>query len=710
MNEHVINQDYREAAGRTTPLQDYRNIGIMAHIDAGKTTLSERILYYTGKSHKLGEVHEGAATMDWMVQEQERGITITSAATTCFWKKHRLNLIDTPGHVDFTAEVERSLRILDGAVAVYCSVGGVQPQSETVWRQAMKYKVPVIAFVNKMDRTGADYYKVLGDLRKKLGANSVPVAIPIGAADTFQGNIQLIDMKAYRYLPDPTSGNDDGSLVEEFDIPADMQEKAREQREVMIETLADVDDDIAELYLNGEEPDAVMIRKAMRKAVLAGKIVPVFCGTAFKNKGVQLLLNAIVDFLPSPLDIWDVKGMNPVSEKEEIRHCGDFQPFSALVFKVMTDPFVGRLAFTRIYSGTAMKGATVFNPRTKRKERLGRLLQMHANSRQELDEVYSGDICGIVGLKNSTTGDTLSSEEQPIVLEAMTFPDPVISIAVEPKTVAERDKLYAALGSLSDEDPTFTMHSNDETGQTIISGMGELHLEIIMDRLVREFRVQATSGKPEVAYREAILGPATSDSKFVRQTGGHGQYGHCVLNLTPGERGSGIVIENKIVGGAIPKEYIKPIEQGIREAAATGVLAGYPLVDFKVEIVDGSYHPVDSSEMAFKIAASMGIKDAAKKAGVALLEPIMKVEVTSPEENMGDIIGDVTSRRGTIVNVETTDNVVRVHANTPLSELFGYATAIRSLTKGRASYTMEPSHFEPVPKAIQEKIEEKSKK
>ena len=703
-DSHIINQDYKEAAGRTTPLNNYRNIGIMAHIDAGKTTLSERILYYTGKNHKIGETHEGSATMDWMEQEQERGITITSAATTCFWNHFRLNLIDTPGHVDFTAEVERSLRVLDGAVAVYCSVGGVQPQSETVWRQAKKYGVPIIAFVNKMDRTGADFYKVVDEMRKKLGAAAVPIAIPIGAAETFEGNIQIIDMKAYRY-----AGND-GSDLQEYDIPEDMMDAALEAREALIEALADVDDDIAEMYLEGNEPDAATIRTALRKAVLAGQIVPALCGTAFKNKGVQLLLNAVTDFLPSPLDIWDIKGMHPDTEAEEIRHCGDFQPFSALVFKIMTDPFVGRLSFVRIYSGTAMKGATVLNPRTKRKERLGRLLQMHANTREELDEVYSGDICGVVGLKNSTTGDTLCGEDDPIVLESMSFPDPVISIAIEPKTTADRDKLYSALGSLSDEDPTFTIHSNEETGQTIISGMGELHLEIILDRLVREFKVAATSGQPEVAYREALLGPATEDSKFVRQSGGRGQYGHCVLNVTPGERGSGIVIENKIVGGAIPKEYIKPIEQGIREAAATGVLAGYPLVDFIVEIVDGSYHPVDSSEMAFKIAGSLGLKNAAKKAGMVLLEPIMKVEVTSPDENQGDIIGDITKRRGSIVSIEPQDGSAKILANTPLSELFGYATAIRSLTKGRASYTMEPSFFEPVPKAIQEKIVEKTKK
>ncbi len=710
MASKELNKDYKEAPVRKTHLTNYRNIGIMAHIDAGKTTLSERILYYTGKSHKLGEVHEGAATMDWMVQEQERGITITSAATTCFWKRagiednFRFNLIDTPGHVDFTAEVERSLRVLDGAVGVFCSVGGVQPQSETVWRQAKKYGVPTIAFVNKMDRVGANYYRVVEDMRAKLGVTAVPIALPIGAEAEFAGNIEIIEMKAYRY------DGADGSQVVEYEIPEELKEKALEQRAYMIEALAEVDDEVMELYLEGKEPDTAMIRTAMRRAVLAGKLVPVYCGTAFKNKGVQLLLNAVVDFLPSPVDVPDTQGMNPVTEEPMTRSVGDDKPFSALVFKIMTDPFVGRISFIRIYSGIAAKGATVINPRTQRRERLGRLLQMHANSRQELDEVCCGDIAAVVGLKNSTTGDTLCDDGEQIVLESMSFPDPVISIAVEPNTAADRDKLFSALAMLSDEDPTFTMSSNGETGQTIISGMGELHLEIIMDRLIREFNVKARSGAPEVAYREAVLKPATADSKFVRQSGGHGQYGHCVLNLTPMDRGHGITIESKIVGGTIPKEFIKPIEQGIREAAATGVLAGYPLVDFHVDIVDGSYHPVDSSEMAFKVSGSMGLKDAARKAGLMLLEPIMKVEVTAPEENMGEIIGDITSRRGTIVSVDTTDKTVRICANTPLSELFGYATAVRSLSKGRATYTMEPCHFEKVPNAIQEKIVEKMSK
>ena len=708
MATHAVNQDYKEAPGRHTPLSHYRNIGIMAHIDAGKTTLSERILYYTGKSHKIGEVHEGAATMDWMVQEQERGITITSAATTCFWKRNgeqfRMNLIDTPGHVDFTVEVERSLRVLDGAVGVFCSVGGVQPQTETVWRQARKYHVPTLAFVNKMDRTGADFYRVVEEMRSKLGATVVPISLPIGAEENFAGNVQVIDMKAYRY------DGDDGAHLVEYDIPAELMDKAQEAHNYLVECLAEVNDEIMDIFLEGETPDAALIRKALRDGVIAGKLVPALCGTAFKNKGVQLLIDAVTDFLPSPVDIWETKGTNPDNEQPEVRICGDDQPFSALVFKLMTDPYVGKLAFLRVYSGVAEKGASVINPRTRRRERLGRLLLMHANTRQEIDAVYCGDIAAAVGLRNCTTGDTICDENNQIVLESMTFPEPVISIAVEPKTNADRDKLYGALAALSEEDPTFQIHSNVETGQTIIAGMGELHLEIIMDRLVREFKVDANSGQPEVAYREAFVSATTADSKFVRQSGGRGQYGHCVLNITPGERGSGVVIENKIVGGAIPKEFIKPIEQGIRDAAQSGVLAGYPLIDFHVDIVDGSYHPVDSSEMAFKVAASMGVKDAAKKAGIMLLEPVMKVEVTTPEENMGDIIGDITSRRGTIMQVDTIGNTVRVLAHTPLAELFGYATAIRSLTKGRASYTMEPCVFEKVPNQIQDKIVEKNKK
>ena len=703
MTVRQVNVDYKESPNRKTPIASTRNIGIMAHIDAGKTTLSERILYYTGRNHKLGEVHEGNATMDWMVQEQERGITITSAATTCYWKHCRINLIDTPGHVDFTAEVERSLRVLDGAVGVFCAVGGVQPQTETVWRQAKKYKVPTLAFVNKMDRTGANFFKVVDDMHKKLGVTAVPMVLPIGAEADFTGIVDVLHEKAYEF------GGDDGMVFTEIPVPANLVEMMKEKRSHLIECVAEVDEEIMEIFLNDQVPTVEQLKVGIRKAVIAGRLVPAYCGSAFKNKGVQFLLDAVVDYLPSPVDVWETKGMNPDTEEPMVRTAGDEKPFAALAFKIMSDPFVGRLVFFRVYSGIAVRGVTVFNPRTRKRERLGRLLLMHANHREECEEIFCGDIAAAVGFKNVTTGDTLCDENNQIVLESMHFPEPVISIAVEPKTSADRDKLYGALGALSDEDPTFTMKSDTETGQTIISGMGELHLEIIMDRLKREFNVDANAGQPEVAYREAILQPATADSKFVRQSGGRGQYGHCILNLEPKERGHGITIENKVVGGNIPKEYIKPIEQGIREAAQTGVLAGYPLIDFHVDIVDGSYHPVDSSEMAFKIAASMGLKDAAKKAGLTLLEPIMKVEITTPDENMGDIIGDISSRRGSIVEIETQESATRVLANIPLSELFGYATAIRSLSKGRASYTMEPSVFERVPEAIQKKIVEKTK-
>ncbi len=705
MTEHKANVDYQENPGRITPIAEVRNIGIMAHIDAGKTTLSERILFYTGINHKLGEVHEGNATMDWMVQEQERGITITSAATTCFWnkdgKKHRINLIDTPGHVDFTAEVERSLRVLDGAVAVFCAVGGVQPQTETVWRQAKKYHVPIIAFVNKMDRTGANFYKVVDAMRTKLKANVVPMVLPIGAEANFEGLVDIMEEKAYEF---------DEMNIKEIPVPEDMKEKLAEARTFMIERIAENDESVMEVFLNDEVPSVDLLKKGLRRAVLSGQLVAAFCGTAFKNKGVQPLLNAVVDYLPSPVDIWEVHGTNPDTDQPESREVGDEVPFSALAFKIMNDPYVGKLIYFRVYSGVATSGAVVYNPRTRKRERLGRILQMHANKREERKEIYSGDIAAAVGFKDVRTGDTLCDENHPIVLESMSFPEPVISIAVEPKTTADRDKLYTALGALSDEDPTFTMKSDDETGQTIISGMGELHLEIIMDRLRREFKVEAQSGQPQVSYRETILKKANADSKFVRQSGGRGQYGHVIMDVTPMERGHGVTIENKVVGGNIPKEYIKPIEQGIREAAQTGILAGYPCIDFHVDILDGSYHPVDSSEMAFKIAASMGLKDACKKAGMVLLEPIMKVEITTPDENTGDIIGDVTSRRGAISEMSTEEGTTIITANVPLSELFGYATAIRSLTKGRASYAMEPSHFEPVPKTIQEKIVEKNSK
>lgn len=700
------NKTYSEAPGRTTTLPMVRNIGIMAHIDAGKTTLSERILYYCGVNYKIGEVHEGTATMDWMEQEQERGITITSAATTCMWKEHRINLIDTPGHVDFTAEVERSLRVLDGAVAVFCAVGKVQPQTETVWRQALKYKVPVIAFVNKMDRTGANFDAVVNDMRFKLGATAVPIMVPIGAEAEFAGIVDVIDNKAVYF-----DGDEMGAVMRVEEVPAEFKEKREAALTHLVECLAEYDDEVMEIFLADQMPEIPLIKKALRAAVVAGEVVPVACGTAFKNKGVQPLLDAVVNYLPSPVDVPEIEGRDPFTEEPATRTVGDMEPFAGLVFKIMNDPFVGKLSFFRVYSGTAERGATVYNPRTRKRERLGRLLQMHANSREERTVVYSGDIAAAVGLKNVTTGDTICLEDNPIVLESMSFPEPVISIAVEPKSAADRDKLYKGLGSLAEEDPTFNMRSDEETGQTIISGMGELHLEIILDRLFREHKVEANTGKPQVAYRECINKPAESDCKFVRQSGGRGQYGHVVLTIEPTERGSGITIENKVVGGTIPKEYIKPIEAGIREAAATGVLAGSPVIDFSIKIIDGSYHPVDSSEMAFKIAGSMAFKDAAKKAGLFLLEPIMKVEVTTPDENMGDIIGDITSRRGSIAEVDSDsqNKFTRVAAQVPLSELFGYATAIRSLSKGRASYSMEPSHFEKVPKSIEETIMEKNK-
>ena len=696
-------KQFQESPGRQVSLRDVRNIGIMAHIDAGKTTLTERILFYCGKNYKIGDTHEGTATMDWMEQERERGITITSAATTCFWKNHRINIIDTPGHVDFTAEVERSLRVLDGAVAVFCSVGKVQPQTETVWRQAQKYHVPIVALINKMDRTGADFDGAVKEIQTKLGANPIPVTLPIGRESEFKGVIDVFANKAYYFDP-----NDQGLTITEGEVPAELQAYRDSTFENNVERLAEVDDEIMELFLEGEIPEVDMLRAALRRATLKAKAVPVAAASAFKCRGVQPLLDAVVDYLPSPVDIWDITGSDPVTGNELTRHVGDMQPFAALVFKIMSDPFVGKLYYFRIYSGVAKQGMTVLNPRTGKKERLGRLLQMHANSREERDEIYSGDIAAAVGLRNVTTGDTICIESDPIVLESMSFPEPVISIAVEPKSSGDRDKLTKGLIALSDEDPTFRINSNEETGQTIISGMGELHLEIILDRLIREFKVEANTGAPQVAYREALCKPSNSDTKFVRQSGGRGQYGHCIINLIPQERGAGITIENKVVGGNIPKEYIKPIENGIREAAASGVLAGYPVIDFKVEIIDGSYHPVDSSEMAFKVAGSMAFKDAAKKAGIEMLEPIMKVELTTPDENMGDLIGDLTSRRGAIVEINAGENsFTRVQANVPLSELFGYATAIRSLSRGRASYSMEPAHFEKVPKQVQDKIVEK---
>ncbi len=704
MNSTQAQKEYKEAKDRTVPLEHVRNIGIMAHIDAGKTTTTERMLYYTGVNYKIGEVHDGTATMDWMVQEQERGITITSAATTCFWKKHRINIIDTPGHVDFTAEVERSLRVLDSAVAVFCAVGGVQPQSETVWRQARKYNVPTMAFINKMDRTGADFNKVVDDIRTKLGATTVPLQIPIGSEENFKGVVDVVEGKAFVY-----NSNKIDAELETANVPEDLLEATTSARNFIFECLAEVNDEMMELYLEDATPDANTLKKAIRNATIAGDITPVLCGSAFKNKGVRPLLDAIVAYLPSPLDIWEIAGVHPDTGEKIARHAGDSQPFAALAFKIMSDPYVGKLTFFRVYSGTASRGMTVHNPRTGKKERLGRLLQMHANSREERDAVYSGDIAAAVGLKNVTTGDTICDERDRIILETMSFPEPVISIAVEPKTAAERDKLFSALGGLAEEDPTFTVRTDEETGQTIISGMGELHLDIIKDRLLREFKVEANTGRPEVAYRETINGSAEANTKFVRQTGGKGQYGHVIITMEPKERGHGVTVENKVVGGNIPKEYHKAVERGLQEAAKTGVLAGYPVVDLHIDVLDGSHHPVDSSEMAFKIAASMAFKEASKKAGLSILEPIMDLEITTPEEHMGDVIGDISSRRGFIKEVDTGGNTARVLARAPLAELFGYATALRSLTKGRAAYSMEPSHFEKVPKEAQERILERAK-
>jgi elongation factor G len=693
---------YSESKDRPVPIANVRNIGIMAHIDAGKTTTTERILYYTGVNYKMGEVHHGTATMDWMVQEQERGITITSAATTCLWKENRINIIDTPGHVDFTAEVERSLRVLDGAVAVFCAVGGVQPQSETVWRQSKKYKVPILAFVNKMDRVGANFNKVVEEIRNKLNATVVPLQIPIGKESEFKGVVDIINNKAIYFDEEKL-----GSVTEEKDVPPELAEETKKQLHHIIETVAEVDDEIMAYFLEDKAPAMEDLKKAIRRKTISGEIVPVICGAAFKHKGIQPLLDAVVEYLPSPVDVWEVKGVDPRTEKETGRHVGDDEPFSALAFKIMNDPYVGKLTFFRIYSGIATRGMQVYNSRTDKTERLGRVLQMHANKREEKEVIFCGDIAAAIGLKNVTTGDTICCEKHPILLESVNFPEPVISMAIEPKSAAERDKLYTALGALSEEDPTFRVKSDTETGQTIISGMGELHLDIIKDRIFREFKVEADTGKPQVAYRETIRRASDANAKFIRQSGGRGQYGHVIIEMQPKERGYGVTIENKVVGGNIPKEYIRAVEKGLKEAATTGVLAGFPVIDLNIDIIDGSYHPVDSSEMAFKIAASMAFKEAVKKAGMILLEPIMNVEIITPDEYMGDAIGDTTGRRGQIIEVDTQKNTTRITAHTPLSELFGYATALRSLTKGRASYSMEPSHFEPVPSEIQKKLTEK---
>ena len=696
--------------GRLIPLERTRNIGIMAHIDAGKTTTTERILFYTGRVHKIGETHEGAATMDWMVQEQERGITITSAATTCYWEgsehqfdKHRINIIDTPGHVDFTVEVERSLRVLDGSVAVFCAKGGVEPQSETVWRQADKYHVPRMAYVNKMDITGADFYRVIDMMKTRLNANAVPIQLPIGFEDTFQGMIDLIKMRAIVY--DDALGKE-----EEFvEIPADMKEKADEYRAALVEAVAESDDELMMKYLEGEELTEEEIIAGIRKATIACKMTPVCCGSSYKNKGVQPMLDAVIQFMPAPTDVPNIKGVNPETGEEDERPSSDEAPFSALAFKIATDPFVGKLAFFRVYSGTLTAGSYVYNSTKGKRERIGRILQMHANHREEIEQVYSGDIAAAVGLKDTTTGDTLCDEKNEIILESMVFPDPVISVAVEPKTKADQEKMGIALQKLAEEDPTFRVHTDPETSQTITSGMGELHLDIIVDRLLREFKVGCTVGNPQVAYRETIRKAVKSEGKFVRQSGGKGQYGHCWLKITPREPGEGFLFENKVVGGAIPKEYIAPIEAGVKEAMENGVVAGYPMVDIAVTVYDGSYHEVDSSEMAFKIAGSMGFESGAEKANPVILEPYMKVEITVPEEYMGDVIGDVNSRRGRIEGMEARNGAQVINAFVPLAEMFGYATDLRSKTQGRGNYSMEVDHYEDVPRNIAEAIIAKNK-
>lgn len=680
-----------------------RNIGIMAHIDAGKTTTSERILFYTGKTHKIGEVHEGAATMDWMVQEQERGITITSAATTCHWKGHRINIIDTPGHVDFTVEVERSLRVLDGAVAVLTARGGVEPQTETVWRQAENYNVPRMAYVNKMDITGADFYNVIKMMKERLNANAVAIQLPIGAEDTFKGIIDLVKMEAIVYEDDL------GKVEDEVAIPDDMKDKAEEYREILLEALSELDDDFMEKYLGGEDITEDEIKAVIRKGTVACKLCPVTCGTSYRNKGVQPLLDAIVDYMPAPTDIPPIAGVNPETGEEDHRPASDEAPFSALAFKIMTDPFVGKLAFFRVYSGILDGGSYVYNSTKGKKERIGRILQMHANHRKEIERVYSGDIAAAVGLKDTTTGDTLCDEEHPIILESMVFPDPVISVAVEPSTKNDQEKMGVALQKLAEEDPTFRVRTDQETGQTIISGMGELHLQIIVDRMKREFKVECKVGEPQVAYRETIRKTVEAEGKFVRQSGGHGQYGHCWLKLEPQEPGEGFAFENKVVGGAIPKEFIKPIEDGVKQAMEAGVVAGYPMVDIKATVYDGSFHEVDSSEAAFKVAGSMAFRNGAEKANPVLLEPYVKVEVTVPEEYMGDVIGDLNSRRGRIDGMEARNGSQVITGFVPLSEMFGYSTDLRSKTQGRGNYSMEVAYYDEVPKNIADKIVAKNK-
>ena len=690
---------------RKVSLENTRNIGIMAHIDAGKTTTTERILYYTGVNYKIGETHEGTATMDWMAQEQERGITITSAATTCYWQgmrnqfpQTRINIIDTPGHVDFTVEVERSLRVLDGSVTVMCAKGGVEPQSETVWRQADHYKVPRMIYVNKMDIMGADFYNVLRMIDERLKCNAVPIQLPIGKEADFQGIIDLVEMKAYIYHDDL------GKDISEEDIPADMAELAEQYREKMLDAVSMFDDEIMEMYLEGQDIPKDRIRKAIRKATCAVEMIPITCGTSYRNKGIQRLLDAIVEYMPSPLDIPAIKGVNPKTEEEEERPSDDSAPFSALAFKIMTDPFVGRLSFVRVYSGSLSTGTSVLNSTKGHRERIGRILQMHANHREDIETIYSGDIAGVIGLKNSTTGDTLCDDKHPVILESMEFPEPVIRVAIEPKTKAGQEKMGIALMKLAEEDPTFKTYTDEETGQTIIAGMGELHLEIIVDRLLREYKVEANVGAPQVAYKETVKKSVQQDTKYARQSGGKGQYGHVKIRVEPNESGKGYEFVSEIVGGAVPKEYIPAVDAGIQGAMLSGVLAGYPVVDVKVTLYDGSYHEVDSSEMAFKIAGSMAFKEACQKADATLLEPIMKVCVIVPEEYMGDVIGDLNSRRGQIQGFEARSGAQQIDAFVPLSEMFGYATDLRSRTQGRGQYTMEPSHYIEIPKNIREKI------
>jgi elongation factor G len=683
---------------RQYSLENTRNIGIMAHIDAGKTTTTERILFYTGRTYKIGETHEGSATMDWMEQEQERGITITSAATTCFWKGRRINIIDTPGHVDFTVEVERSLRVLDGSVTVLCAKGGVEPQTETVWRQADKYHVPRMVYVNKMDIMGADFYNVLRMMHERLKCNAVPIQLPIGAESDFKGVIDLIKMKAFVFYDEL------GKDMREEEIPADMVDLANEYHEKLMDAVSEEDEEIMMAYLEGEPVSEEQIKAAIRKATIAVRMVPVTCGSSYKNKGVQEMLDAVVDFMPSPLDIPAIKGVNPETEEEDERHPDDNAPFSALAFKIATDPYVGKLCFFRVYSGSVTSGSTVLNATKNNRERMGRILQMHANHREDIDQVYSGDIAAAVGLKNTTTGDTLCDEKNPIILESMEFPEPVISVAIEPKTKAGQEKMGIALMKLAEEDPTFKTYTDEETGQTIIAGMGELHLEIIVDRLLREFKVEANVGAPQVAYKETIKKSVNQDTKYARQSGGKGQYGHCKITVEPNEPGKGYEFINNVVGGAIPKEYIPAVDAGIQGAMESGVLAGYQVVDVKVTLYDGSYHEVDSSEMAFKIAGSMAFKEACRKANPVILEPIMKVSVTVPEEYMGDVIGDLSARRGSILGMEARSGAQQIDAYVPLSEMFGYATDLRSRTQGRGQYSMEPSHHTELPKSLQEEI------